>query len=87
MIENNIPQILAEMGEVIEKKNHDYDHAFDKSCDMFTNIYAASKIYEKTMRIVTLTKEPPQVAGEGLKDAIRDCIGYCALYLNRLSQE
>lgn len=79
-----IPQILKDCGDIIKQKNHDYDNAFDKACDMFTDTYAASKIYEKTMRIVTLSKEKEHVKGEGLEDALMDCIGYCTLYLNRI---
>lgn len=81
---DKIKEILSEVEQTISRKNKDYDNAFDKSCDMFTNTYAASKIYEKTMRVITLTKQPPAVIGESLEDALMDCIGYCTLYLNRL---
>lgn len=80
-------EILETVHATIQKKNHDYGNAFDKACDLLGENYAAGKIYEKTMRIITLSKEEAQVEGEGLKDALMDCIGYCTLYLNRLANE
>ena len=82
--QDHISEILNRVGEVVSRKNHDYDHAFDKACDLLGPSYAAGKIYEKTSRIITLSHSEPLVVGESLKDALEDCIGYCALYLNRL---
>lgn len=75
------------MSDIIEKKNHDYDHAFDKSVDMDGYGYAASKILEKAHRIHTLSHTEGMVQGESLKDALKDCIGYCALYLDRIDRD
>ena len=82
-----IPEILADIAAIVKKKDADYGRAFDMACANFGNSYAASKIFEKMCRIVKLTKCPPEVESEALEDSLRDCIGYCALYLRRLSQE
>jgi len=73
--------ILLEVADIIAAKNKDYDGAFSKAYKRIGPSYAAGKIYEKTERIITLTQQPPAVENEGLEDALKDCIGYCALYL------
>lgn len=83
----NIKKIFEDVADIIEKKNHDYDHAFDKSVDMDGYGYAASKILEKAHRIHTLSHTEGMVQGESLKDALKDCIGYCALYLDRIDRD
>lgn len=82
-----ITEIFADVARIVLQKDHDYNHAFDRACDMMGNMYAAGKVYEKTMRIITLTHKQALVSNEGLEDALKDCIGYCALYLNRLQNQ
>lgn len=82
-----IKDILHEVAEIVEKKEHDYGSAFDRACELLGPTYASGKIYEKTMRIITLTQSQARVENEGLDDALRDCIGYCALYLRRRSND
>jgi hypothetical protein len=43
-------------------------------------MYFASKIYEKTMRIIHLTKGN-ESSFESLEDSLEDCMGYCMLAL------
>lgn len=80
-------EMFSNIAHVLVKKNHDYNHAFDKAYNRMGRMYAASKVYEKTERIITLTKTDAQVEEEGLADALMDNIGYCALYLNRISEK
>lgn len=80
-------QIFESVHSTIQKKNHDYNNAFDKACERLGDTYAVGKIYEKTERIITLSQDEAMVEGEGLKDALEDCIGYCTLYLNRLANK
>lgn len=86
MIQDNTRQILSEVADILEQKNHDYGGAFDLAFDEIGPMYAVGKIFEKYRRINTLSKTEAHVKGEGLKDALQDCIGYCARYLNRLEQ-
>lgn len=71
------------IADLIDKKNKDYGDAFAEATKLFRD-YPASKIYEKTKRIIQLSKDGNAVQGEGLTDALRDCIGYCVLYLDHL---
>ena len=85
-----ITNTLSEIAELINQKNHDYGDAYAKACNLFAgypseNVYSVSKIMEKAFRIYTLGAVANQVPGEGLEDALKDCIGYCILYLNELN--
>lgn len=82
---NNIKRELNDIASLIEKKNADYGDAFAEASGMFRD-YPQSKIYEKTKRIIQLSSQDNAVPGEGLRDALRDCIGYCALYLDLLTK-
>lgn len=83
---NNLREICNTVLETIAKKNHDYDDAFAEAYDEIGNMYAVGKIFEKYKRINKLSREDAQVSGEGLDDALLDCIGYCLLYLDQRKQ-
>lgn len=82
-----IKRLFDSIVSTLEQKNHDYDNAFAKMCEEFGNMYAVSKIAEKYARIKKLSKEENKVPGEGLIDAVIDCIGYLALYYDIITPE
>ena len=83
MNQSNINAICSQVASTIEKKNADYGGAFSEAMRLFQD-YAPSKIYEKFKRIHNLSHAPNRVENEGLRDALLDCMGYCALYLDWL---
>lgn len=81
-----IRQELLFIADLIEKKNTDYGSAYETATKMFRD-YRQSKIFEKFMRINTLSHQENQVEGEGIKDALRDIIGYSVLYLEMIHRK
>ena len=77
-----IEEFCQKLCETIKKKNADYDNAFAKAYDKFGGETGALHIYEKTERIIALTKGEAQT-NESLDDALMDCAGYCLLYLDQ----
>lgn len=82
----NIDLLLSNIGDTIRKKNHDYNNAFAEAFAEIGPMYAVGKIFEKYKRIKTLSQTDAAVTNEGLRDALADCIGYCALYIDQLDQ-
>lgn len=70
---------IKKIGSQIDK-DVQYNGAFSKSVELFGDMYFASKIYEKTMRIIHLTKGN-ESSFESLEDSLEDCMGYCMLAL------
>lgn len=67
-----------EIVDLVLKKNHDYGDAWQKY-GIFTSLI---RLNDKLLRVKTLTDgEKALVASEGLKDTLRDTIGYCLLAL------
>ena len=85
--QENIEIICQTVAEIIEAKNADYGGAYAEAVDKFGNQYALSKIFEKYHRILSLTINKNKVKNESLRDALLDCMGYCALYIDQLDQQ
>lgn len=83
---SKIHNIFEEVSVTVEQKNHDYDHAFHKAYQEIGPMYAVGKIFEKYSRIKKLSTAEAKVKNEGLEDALKDCMGYCALYLNEITE-
>lgn len=83
----NIEKLVETIVETIKKKNHDYDNAFAEAYGEIGCMYAVGKIFEKYKRINTLSRSKGEVADDPLEDALKDCIGYCLLYLDQLNGE
>lgn len=85
--QENIEIICQTVAETIQAKNADYGGAYAEAVEKFGNQYALSKIFEKYYRILTLTINKNQVKSETLRDALLDCMGYCALYIDQLDHQ
>lgn len=83
----NIDLICSNLADTIRDKNSDYDNAYAEAVAEFGNMYAMSKIFEKYRRIAKLSKSENKVKNESLRDALLDCMGYCALYIDQLDQQ
>lgn len=79
---NECVKILTNVLDIIDKKNKDYNYAFDEMVNKYGLSYAISKIEEKTKRAsALLTKEPNF---ESMEDTLKDLIGYATLTLRYL---
>lgn len=83
---HNIKAICDNVAAIVAAKNEDYNGAFARRYEKRGASYAVDKIGEKCDRIEHLSFNANKVDGETLKDALRDCMGYCALYLDQIEQ-
>lgn len=71
--------------ELYSKKNHDYGNSFDKGMDNIGMTYGVGRIYDKTNRLVTITKDcnehTIQINTETIDDTLRDLACYAIMML------
>lgn len=74
-------EILNEMLELYEAKNHDYGNSFDQSLDEFGLIASVVRLNDKMNRIKALMKANQQVNDESLEDTLMDLANYAVMTL------
>lgn len=71
--------------ELYSKKNHDYGNSFDKGMDNIGMAYGVGRIYDKTNRLVTITKDGNehtiQINTETIDDTLCDLACYSIMML------
>lgn len=72
-------EILKEMKEIYEAKNHDYGNSFEKSIDEFGIVAAVVRINDKVNRLNTLCKKVHKVKDESMLDTLIDLSNYAAM--------
>lgn len=74
----NIERIALDVVGLVEKKNNDYNHAFEKDIKKYGPVAYAIMIDHKLSRFHSLAIEQQQqmVGNESLEDTIKDIIGY-----------
>lgn len=75
-------KILQNILDIVDKKNKDYNYAFDKMVNKYGLGYAISKMEEKTNRASALLTQEPNF--ESMEDTLKDIIGYATLTLRYL---
>ena len=73
-------KITEEMRCLYERKNHDYGDSFSRGCKEIGISYAIGRIYDKTSRLVTLTKSKAKVE-EKTEDTLIDLANYAVMTL------
>lgn len=71
--------ILDEMHDTYERKNHDYGNSFSKTFEEFGPVAAAVRMNDKMERIKSLLKSEAQVKGESLRDTLMDLANYAVM--------
>lgn len=71
--------ILDEMHDTYERKNHDYGNSFSKTFEEFGVVAAAVRMNDKMERIKSLLKSEAQVKGESLRDTLMDLANYAVM--------
>lgn len=75
--------IALDVVELVEKKDHDYNHAFRKSYEEYGMAAYCIRIQDKINRVKALgiDKKEQRVDNETIKDTITDIMGYSLLML------
>lgn len=83
--ENTIVDIAKEIGELVEKKDKDYNHAFSKTLKEYGNVAYFLRIDDKLNRLknLMLNNNNAEVK-ESVEDTLKDIIGYTLLMLKEI---
>lgn len=84
---NDFIKQTVDCAELYAKKNHDYGDSFSKGCDDIGEAYAIGRLYDKTNRLVTLSKTNSEVKDESIEDTLRDLACYSLMYLAYLDNK
>ena len=81
--------IALDVVELVEKKDHDYNHAFRKSYEEYGMAAYCIRIQDKINRVKALgiDKKEQLVDNESIKDTVTDIMGYSLLMLCILEAE
>lgn len=71
--------ILKEMQELYEKKNHDYGNSFSETIQEFGFIPAVARINDKLKRVKQIVKGEQMQINESMRDNLIDIANYCIL--------
>ena len=71
--------ILQEMQELYNKKNHDYGNSFSDTIKEFGLVPAVARINDKMQRLKQLVKGEKMQVNESMKDTLMDMANYCVL--------
>lgn len=78
--------ILKEMQELYDRKNHDYGNSFSETIQEFGFTPAVARINDKLKRVKQIVKgEQPQVR-ESMRDSLIDIANYCVLTIIELDK-
>ena len=82
--EGQLGQVLAEMGELLRKKNKDYGSSYDKTVEELGETVILIRIMDKFNRLKQLIKsgEPGEVE-ETIEETLSDLVGYGIIELVR----
>lgn len=78
-------ETCKKLGELYQKKNHDYDDAFAKRFAKRGMIYPVDKMQEKLDRVEALSRQSQSVEGESMMDSLMDLANYAIMTLIELS--
>lgn len=77
--ESSFSNILLEMRELYEKKNHDYGNSFNDTIEEFGFTPAIARINEKLERVKQMLKGEDMFIDESMRDNLIDIANYCVL--------
>ena len=80
-------QILIEMHDLYQRKNHDYGDAFGEAYKELGAISGVTRIYDKFKRLITLIKSESKVKDETIDDTLIDLANYCIMLKMEIENE
>lgn len=78
--------ILKEMQELYEKKNHDYGNSFSETIQEFGFTPAIARINDKFKRVKQMVKGEQMLVNESIRDNLIDIANYCILTIIELDK-
>ena len=83
--ENSIVDIAKEIGQLVEKKDKDYNSAFSKTLKEYGNVAYFLRIDDKLNRLknLMLNNNNAEIK-ESVEDTLKDIIGYTLLMLKEI---
>lgn len=80
---SRVQEIALEVSTLVERKNADYDRAFEKSVSKYGMASYCMRLEDKLNRVYSLAVKgnEQQVNDEGIIDTLKDIIGYSLLAL------
>jgi hypothetical protein len=86
---NNIElyeQIVNELKQIYKDKNHDYGNSFSILFEKFGLTSVVIRLWDKILRLETLTKTEAKVKDESITDTLKDIINYSIMTLIELEK-
>lgn len=81
-------KVLEEMSAIHEKKNSDYDGAFEKIYEFMGIVYPMSRILEKVLRVISIEgKGQYRVLDESPRDTLVDIANYAVMLVAELDKK
>ena len=86
--ENNpyFSDILKEMQELYDRKNHDYGNSFSETIQEFGFSPAIARINDKFKRVKQMVKGEQMLVNESMRDNLIDIANYCVLTIIELDK-
>ena len=85
--ESKILTIAKEIGELVEKKDKDYNSAFSKTLKEYGNVAYFLRIDDKLNRLKNLMLNNTNAeVNESVEDTLKDIIGYTLLMLKEIKK-
>ena len=82
VVESDIVNIALEIGELVEKKDKDYNSAFSKTLKEYGNVAYFLRIDDKLNRLKNLMLNNNNAeVNESVEDTLKDIVGYTLLML------
>lgn len=78
--------ILKEMQELYDKKNHDYGNSFSETIQEFGFTPAIARINDKFKRVKQMVKKEQMLVDESMRDNLIDIANYCVLTIIELDR-
>ena len=79
--------ILKEMQELYEKKNHDYGNSFSETIQEFGFTPAIARINDKFKRVKQMVKGEQMQVNESMRDNLIDIANYCILTIIEIDKQ
>lgn len=80
-------QVIDEMNELYERKNHDYGDSFTDTYKKFGLISPLARIHDKMNRAIELCMKSPKVADESMRDTLIDLANYAVMTILVMENE
>lgn len=79
-------RIVNELEQIYKDKNHDYGNSFSILFEKFGLTSVVIRLWDKILRLETLTKTEAKVKDESIVDTLKDIANYCIMTLAEIKR-